>query len=172
VDRQTFDRLMLSHLSAAERFATRLTGDPANAEDILHDAIIKAANAVERFRGESSFKTWLFQIIVNVFRDRFKGQPDTRPPSEELPDPSAIDPADSSERQELGRIVVQHVSSLPQRQREVLVLIVYEQMPPGEVGKMLSMTEQNVRTTLFHARQQMKQKLAKYLQEDLGANRK
>jgi RNA polymerase sigma-70 factor (ECF subfamily) len=172
VDRQTFDQLMLSNLSAAERFATRLTGNPANAEDLLHDAIVKAANAAEKFRGESSFKTWLFQIIVNIFRDRFKGRAEETPPTEEIADPSAIDPAENSERQELGEIVAQHVSTLPPRQREVLVLIVYEQLTPSDVAKMLDMTEQNVRTTLFHARQQMKRKLAKYLHEDFGANRK
>ena len=54
----------------------------------------------------------------------------------------------------------------------MLVLIAYEQMSSVDVAKVLEMTEQNVRTTLFHARQRMKQKLAKYLQEDSGANRK
>jgi len=163
---------MFSHLSAAERFATRLTGDPASAEDILHDAIVKAAGAAARFRGESSFKTWLFQIVLNLFRDRLRGKGDEGPPTEEIADRAAVDPAVAGERRELAEIIANHVSSLPPREREVLVLIAYEQMSPVDVATMLKMTEQNVRTTLFHARQRMKQKLAKYLQEDSRATRK
>ena len=171
MDRETFDRL-ISSLSAAERFATRLTGDPASAEDILHDAIVKAAGAAARFSRRKQFQD---VVVSNRFESLSRSnsrQPDEGPATEEIADRAAVDPALAGEQRELGEIIAGHVSSLPPREREVLVLIAYEQMSPVDVAKMLEMTEQNVRTTLFHARQRMKQKLAKYLQEDFGANRK
>ena len=42
MDRESFDRLLLQHLSAAQRFAIRLTGDAHRSEDLLHDAIVRA----------------------------------------------------------------------------------------------------------------------------------
>ena len=50
MDREAFDRLMLATLPAAQRFAVRLTGDPAAAEDVLHDALVRAASAWRGFR--------------------------------------------------------------------------------------------------------------------------
>ena len=52
-DRDTFDRLMLEHLSAAQRFAVRLTGNVDEAEDVVQDALLRAARGWQTFRGES-----------------------------------------------------------------------------------------------------------------------
>src|SRR5688572_26366493 len=74
VDRQTFDRLMLDHLDGAQRFAIRLTGDAASAEELVQEALVRAAGAWRSFRGTSTFRTWLLQVVVNVFRDRLRAR--------------------------------------------------------------------------------------------------
>jgi RNA polymerase sigma-70 factor (ECF subfamily) len=176
VDRDTFDRLMLQHLSAALRFATRLTGDPSTAEDLVHDAIVRAAGGWSAFRGESSFTTWLFRIVVNVFRDRIDANARRRRTTNggafdedgeirdggiggaAVPDPSA-----AAQSRELGELIARHISSLPPRQREVLVLVAYEGMTPAQTAAVLAISEQNARTNLHHARQRLKQSLASYL---------
>lgn len=167
VDRETFDRLMLDHLSAALRFAIRLLGDPHEAEDLVQEAMLRAARNWKSFRGASSFRTWLFQIVVNAFRDRLRAK---RPTSEaiddELSDVRSIDPLVETQGAELAEIVAKLVSSLPPRQREVLVLIVYEQLSPGDVATMLEMTEQNVRTNLHYARRRLKTQLGPYMSEN------
>ena len=128
MQRDSFDRLLLQHLSAAQRFAIRLTGNAHNAEDLLHDAIVRAVKGCERFEGRSSFTTWLFQIIVNCFRDRLRSRSEISNVESEIPDLKSPDVSDPTSEDELSRLVAQRVSSLPPRQREVLVLIAYEKM--------------------------------------------
>jgi RNA polymerase sigma-70 factor (ECF subfamily) len=170
VDRQTLDRLMLDHLPAAQRFAVRLCGDVAQAEDVLHDAIVRAATNWKSFAGRSKFKTWLFSIIVNVWRDRFRGKPEAQPLEMEPADPrAAIDPIESAE---IGQIVAGKISSLPPRQREVLVLIAFEQLSASEAAGVLGISQENVRVNLFHARQRLKQELAPYLDETIRERRR
>jgi RNA polymerase sigma-70 factor (ECF subfamily) len=169
VDRLTFDRLMLDHLSAAHRFAIRLCGDAAQAEDLVHDALVRAAGAWASFRADASFKTWLFQILVNVFRDRLRRRAAA---PRELPevdlgelDAPLMDPLSTAMGEELGELIARRVSALPPRQREVLVLVAYEGMTPSQAGEVLGISEPSARTSLHHARQRLKRQLAPYLSE-------
>jgi len=167
VQRDSFDRLLLQHLPAAQRFAIRLTGDAPSAEDLLHDAIVRAMKGAERFDGRASFTTWMFQIIVNCFRDRLRARSeseisDLKP---EIPDFRSPDPADRIGEQELGLLVAKRVSSLPPRQREVLVLIVYENMSVSDAAEVLEISKTNVRANLSYARERLKKELAIYLDE-------
>jgi RNA polymerase sigma-70 factor (ECF subfamily) len=166
VDRDTFDRLMLEHLSAALRFAIRLLGDPHEAEDLVQDAILRAARNWQSFRGQAAFRTWLFQIVINAFRDRLRAK---REPSQAMEDDvvdrRSIDPLMAMQGGELAEIVAKHVSALPPRQREVLVLLTYEQLSVPEAAKLLETSEQNVRTNLHFARERLRKDLSAYLSE-------
>jgi RNA polymerase sigma-70 factor, ECF subfamily len=70
LDRRAVDHLVVEHLPAALRFARRLTGDPQLAEEVVQDALCRVLARWRSFRGESSFRTWLLSIVVNVDRDR------------------------------------------------------------------------------------------------------
>ncbi len=158
IDRQTFDRLVLEHLPSAQRFAIRLSGDPHAAEDLMQDALLKAHRHWESFRGESRFTTWLFRIIINCFRDGIA----RRAPSEPLADSSdnkMSDPHRELVAKELGELIAREVSNLPPRQREVLVLITYEQLSIHDVAMVLDISQQNVRTTLHLARERLRLRL-------------
>jgi RNA polymerase sigma-70 factor (ECF subfamily) len=164
VQRDSFDRLLLEHLPAGQRFAIRLTGDPHAAEDLLHDAIVRAVSACERFEARSSFTSWFFQIVVNCFRDRLRKRR-AQQMDVEVTDVRAIEPASRVSEQELGRLVAQRVSLLPPRQREVIVLIAYENMSVSDAAEVLEISEVDVRETLFRARAQLKADLAEYLSQ-------
>jgi RNA polymerase sigma-70 factor, ECF subfamily len=173
VDRQTFDRLVLEHLPAAQRLAVRLTGRLDLAEDVVQNALLKASRSWHTFRGESAFRTWLLQIVVHAFRDdwdrRKRRKTDALP--DEPTDPQANDPADLVAVSELGPAVAAAVSNLPPRQREVLVLHTYEQMNDAQIATVLGIAPQNVRTTLHLARQKLKEVLRPYLNENDNARR-
>lgn len=158
-----FDRLIVDAIPAMLRFATRLTGNVNDAEDVVQDALLRAARNWRTFRGESQVTTWLFRIVVNAFRDRYRARDDVE--SIESEPPASDDPTRSIEADELGEIVARHVSSLPPRQREVLVLIAYEQLGTSDAAAVLDMSEQSVRTNLHFARERMREKLAKYMRE-------
>jgi RNA polymerase sigma-70 factor (ECF subfamily) len=69
-DQIELDRLVTEHLPSALRFATRLTGDIDAAEEVVQEALVRVARSWKTFRGEARFQTWLFQIVINVFRSR------------------------------------------------------------------------------------------------------
>jgi RNA polymerase sigma-70 factor (ECF subfamily) len=171
VDRDSFDRLMLEHLAAAQRLAIRLTGELDRSEEIVQEAMLRASRAWQSFRGQSRFTTWLFQIVINVFRDQLRKRANRNEPvGDDVADRRADDPSHALAGAELGELVARHVSSLPPRQREVLVLVAYEQMPPEQVAELLGISDQNVRTNLHFARQTLKKQLAEYLGEDRCEN--
>lgn len=168
VDRSAFDRLMLGALPALERFAIRLTGNPESADDLAQETVVRAARSWRTFRARSSFETWLFQIAINAFRDSLAASKRIDPMPTDLTDSRPAGPVAEASAAEIGEIVAQHVSSLPPRQREVLVLIVYEQLEISEVANVLQLSEQNVRTNLHLARQRLKLKLAPHLSNPIN----
>ena len=166
VDRQTFDRLVLEHLASAQRFAIRLTGDADEAEDVLQDALLRAHRSWQSFKGQSKFTTWFYAIVINCFRDRLAAT--TR--AARLLDDDAdersdamSDPAHQAQSREFGELVASEVSKLPPRQREVLVLSAYEQMPTAQIAAVLQITEQNVRTQLHLARERLRERLSTHV---------
>ena len=168
VDRQRFDRLMLDHLTPALRFAVRLTGNPSAGEELVQEALVRAAAARGQFRGDAPFKSWLFQIVVNVFRDGLRSRP--RRATCDLPDDvvdsGTDDPPARAAAAELAERVAMFVSSLPPRQREVIVLVAYEHLTTTEAAAVLGITEQNARTNLSLARSEIKRRLAPYFDND------
>jgi len=162
-DRTSFDRQVLDNLAVLQRFAVRLTGDLDRAEELSQETLLRATRAWETYRGRSQFQTWLYQIAVNVFRDGLR----KRPPPVELPDglvdAGAAPPAAGAETSERGEVIARAVSSLPPRQREVIVLHTFEQLSVPEVAQTLGITEVNVRAQLTYARRKLKELLAPYL---------
>ena len=162
--RQVFERAVLEHLPAALAFAIRLTGNADTAEDLLQEALLRAARSWSSFRGEASCRTWLFRIVINVFRDQVG-----REPAGELPenvwDQYAAGVVDQLIAGELAEIIAQHVSALPPRQREVLVLSVYENLGTQAIASLLEISEANVHSTLHVARARLRSQLAPYFAE-------
>lgn len=165
-DEPTLDRLVERHLDETLRFAIRLTGDPHAAEEVVQDAMLRVARSWKTFRGEAQFRTWLFRIVINVFRDRLSRRTSENEIPADVPDLRIADPAAEALLNELNRLVAAKVSALPPRQREVLVLITYEGLTPGEVAELLGISEANVYSTLHAARQRLRKELAGYLVEN------
>ena len=167
-DRASFDRLLTETLPAMQRFAIRLTGNVDEAQELAQEAVVRAARSWTSFRGESQFRTWLFQIVVNLFRDRIARVPRKSDAlTDEITDARTLDPSAPLQTAETGELVAKLVSSLPPRQREVILLVVYEKMEQREVARLLGVSEQNVRTNLHHARESLKRSLMPYLSGQL-----
>lgn len=163
-DAAAFDRMIVEHLPAALRFAIRLTGNVETAEDVVQDALVRAARGWPAFRGGAAFRTWFWRIVINAFRDRLR-RPTQETLEYEVADGDALEPLASVLVDELSELIARHVSALPPRQREVLVLSAYEQLTPSESAAVLGISEANVYSTLHLARQRLKSQLAGYLTE-------
>src|SRR5688572_6683328 len=68
----TFDDLVKQHRSSLQSFLYRLTASKEDAEDLSQETFVKAYLKKDSFKGESSFKTWLFAIAANLAKDHFR----------------------------------------------------------------------------------------------------
>jgi RNA polymerase sigma-70 factor (ECF subfamily) len=163
-DKAELTRLVLEHMEDALRLATRLCGSAERAEDIAQEALYRAARGWQAFRRESHFRTWLFRIVVNAFRDSLRGTRAWVPLPVEMPGRGG-DLVAAAEAKELEEIVGECIAALPPRQKEVVILRIVEELPASEVARILDVSEPNVHATLYAARQRLKQLLAPYLDE-------
>lgn len=165
--RHDFDALVAAEIPAVLRLAVRLTGDVESAEELTQETLFRAARSRDSFRGEASLRTWLVRIAIHAFRDSATAEKRrlAEPLVGDAIDPRQPGPERASLDRELRERVAAHVSSLPPRQREVLVLSAYEQLAPTEIADLLGIAVANVHVNLHHARQRLKQLLADYLND-------
>jgi RNA polymerase sigma-70 factor (ECF subfamily) len=159
---ETLDELVSEHLISLRRLATRLTGNVEFAEDVTQEALLRMVRGWKGFRRQSTFKTWATSILLNVFHDWLAKQHESLP-LHDVSDLRQADPISCAMAEELGRHIAKRVSALPVRQREVLILMVYEGMSAEEAGELLDMRVANVYVTLSQARQRLRAELAPLL---------
>lgn len=148
------------YLPMGLRLATRFCGDATMAEDLLQDALLKAARSRHRFAGQCSPSTWLNRIVINVCRDwlrsRKRAQPSAIPWDESM---ASVEDVSRVEARETRERLWHAVQTLPERQRDVIVLSVWQQMSTEEVAEALEISVQNVYSNLSAARQQLQSRL-------------
>ena len=159
-ERQAFDVLVEKYQRDIYRLCYRYVNDHQDANDMAQEVFVKAYRALGRFRGDSSFSTWLYRITVNTCLN-FRAS--RRPPAVELPDalpdraPGALE---SLERDERSRLVREAVSRLPEKQRATLILKVYHELTHEEVATILGSSVGTVKANLFHALGNLRKMLA------------
>jgi len=150
-EREAFDRLVMRHQRDVYRLCYRYVNNHEDANDLAQEVFLKAWRAIGRFRGESSFSTWLYRIAVNACLN-FRAV--RRPVTLELPEGLA-DPGPGAaarvEGDDEARRVRAAVVRLPQRQRATLILKVYHELTHEEVAGILGSTVGTVKANLFHA---------------------
>ncbi len=150
-EREAFDRLVERFQRDVYRLCYRYVNNHEDANDVAQEVFLKAYRAIRRFRGDSSFSTWLYRIAVNTclnFRSARKPQTEELP--EALADPRA-GVAASLESDEQARRVRDAIRRLPEKQRATLILKVYHELTHEEVARILGSTVGTVKANLFHA---------------------
>jgi RNA polymerase sigma-70 factor, ECF subfamily len=150
-ERAAFDRLVERYQRDVYRLCYRYVNNHHDASDLAQEVFLKAYRALARFRGDSSFSTWLYRISVNTCLN-FRAV--RRLPSAELPE-HIVDHAggalDHLERDERSRQVRQAVARLPDRQRATLILKIFHDLTHEEVAGILGSSVGTVKANLFHA---------------------
>ncbi len=150
------ERWMAEYATPLLRLCVLMLGDRQLAEEAVQDTLYRGYRAYARFRGESSERTWLTRIAINICRDQLR-RPARRRERQGLPLSAAADREDGSlERREL----LEAVYGLPPRDREVILLRYYTGLPVGEIARVLSLSENAVSARLKRARERLRQTLA------------
>lgn len=145
----------------------RVVGPTEDVRDLSQEAFLKAYRALHGFRRDARFSSWLYQIAVNVCRDRLRRRRLwARLSFEELdesiqgpPGPHRPDALDVVEARDLSRAVEAAMGALPAEQREVIVLKEYEGLTFLEIAEALGVPVSTVKTRLYRGLTQLRARL-------------
>jgi RNA polymerase sigma-70 factor, ECF subfamily len=151
----------------------RVLGSEDDARDLCQEAFLKAYRGLGSFKREARFSSWLYQIALNLCRDRLRRRRGrTMVSLEELDEggghlpssrPSALDLVES---RDLQRTVAAAVASLPEEQREVIVLKEYQGLTFLEIAEILDVPVSTVKTRLYRGLGHLRERLVR---EGFGA---
>jgi len=133
-DLTAFEQLVRRHQGSAWNAAFRLVGDLHAAEDISQEAFLRILRAAGRYRPTATFRTYLYRVVTRLCRDyRRKATPSLcqNPDAQVDHTPSPEACASASEEH---RAVQEALASLPDRQREAIVLRYYERLSYEEIA--------------------------------------
>ena len=142
------------------RFVYRMQPRQEDARDICQETFLRILKKSHRFRAGSRFSTWMYQIALNLCRDKARRAKRwnlviaERP---ELPDraqgplaPETLDPAAHAERREKSSAVLRALNQLPPEQREVVVLKEFEGLKFREIAEILGCPESTVKSRMYY----------------------
>jgi RNA polymerase sigma-70 factor (ECF subfamily) len=178
-DERAFNEIVGRYHRSLVRLARNYVRSEAVAEEVAQDAWCAVVTGIERFEGRSSFKTWLFSIVVNKARTRAERERRTTPFSalaspEEDGSPVAIEdrfapdgawsapprPWEDPERRtislELRAELREALDGLPERQRLVVTLRDVEGLEADEVCELLDLSSGNERVLLHRGRSRLR----------------
>ena len=167
-DDDAFRVLVERHSRAIYRSAYRITGNAADADDIVQEAFLRAYRAMHNFDARASLSTWLHRIAINCALDLIDARKrrGTTSHDEDLLATVAsteIAPDRIAHGNEVQRAVALALQSLSGNERTAFVLRHYEGMPLEEIGKVLGTRMNATKNTVFRAVRKLREQLQPYM---------
>jgi RNA polymerase sigma-70 factor (ECF subfamily) len=177
-DPWAIEQLVLRYQKKVYQIAYQmLDGDEQEAQDRTQDAFLKAFRKIKQFKGNASFYTWLYRIVINTCLDarrrrrrwkeiffpwRLKRYEEETATSslEEYPDTNKnSNPLSTVRKRQLENDVKKAMNTLSERQRNIFQLKIFHEMSIPEIAQMMNLAEGTVKTHLFRATQVIQKKL-------------
>jgi len=144
----------------------RLVGSDEEARDLCQEAFLKAYKSLRSFKQEARFSSWLYQIALNLCRDRMRRRRGkTMVSLDELEEGGAAMPVagptalDLLQERDTRRLVAQAIEALPDEQREVIILKEYQGLTFLEIAQVLDVPISTVKTRLYRGLDQLRARL-------------
>ena len=144
----------------------RILGSEDEARDLTQESFLKAYRGLRSFKREARFSSWLYQIALNLCRDRMRrrrgrtlvslDELDERATGYLAAPPNALELV---EARDVCRAVAAAVADLPREQREVIVLKEYQELTFVEIAEILDVPISTVKTRLYRGLGQLRQSL-------------
>src|SRR6516225_11591027 len=167
-DTTAFEQLIERHQELVAGTVARMLGSNAEVEDIAQQVFIRVWKSSGRYVARAKFTTWLLKITRNlVFNEmrRAKRHPHVPvqidPETDELPlkDEVTATPDATLLQEELQRNIEKAITQLPDTQRMALILRRYEELSYGEIAEVLELSVLAVKSLLFRARTELRERL-------------
>jgi RNA polymerase sigma-70 factor (ECF subfamily) len=150
--REDFEVLVERYQRRLHAFATRVLRDADAANDVVQSAFVRAYMNLRHYRGDASFATWLHQIALNECRDLLRARRARRTvPLDEAPEAALATSPALAERGAWRALLVRLVDTLSPRQRTVLTLRIYGDLPFGEIARAEGISENAAKVHYHHA---------------------
>ena len=179
-DATAFEELMLNYQNRLLSLLSHLVGQRDLAEDLTQDVFLRVYRARKRYVPGAKFSTWLYTIAHNVASNALRSQSRRReinlaPRSGDVSGAHVLDvaalaasglmPTRLADKAELQDIVRQAITTLNERQRMAVLLCKFEHLSYIEIGEVMDMSPQAVKSLLSRARANLKEVLAPYLSQ-------
>jgi RNA polymerase sigma-70 factor, ECF subfamily len=166
-DVKALDELFRRHREAAYGIAYRLVGNREDALDVVQEAFIHVMRGAQAFRGQSSFRTWLYRIVTHAALDyrrwrslRTAESLDTETSAEPAAGATQRTPLDEATERDLRRSIEKALANVSEKNRAALVLFALEGMTYREIADVLGISVGTVMSRIFNARQRLRELLA------------
>jgi RNA polymerase sigma-70 factor (ECF subfamily) len=161
-DRNAFQRLLSDNYTMMYRVAYRFTGHAQDAEDIAQDICMQMAHKLGSFKGESSFSTWLYRVVVNACRDFHKTRKVRRDLAQTYLETEKREMADSQDSCRKVTWLYRKIAELEDTLRETALLVLAEELSHAEAAKILRCAESTVSWRMHEVRKILKQLVNTY----------
>lgn len=158
-DPLAIERLVQTHQKDVHRLALSILDDPDEAEDAVQEVFVSALRSLDSFRGDSSLKTWLFRITINLCRSRVqrgRSRMRLRQILESLFRADQPHPESEAIRHEADSALWRAVRALDEKHRIPVILRYYHDLPAAEIAEMLGVPVGTVHSRLNHARERLR----------------
>ncbi len=149
------------HLARTFRFAYRLLGNEADAEDVAQEAFVRLWEHAGQWRSDGArLSTWLYRVTLNLCRDgraRAREQPLESAPEPADPEPSALE---QLHERDLASRVNLELAGLTERQRTAIVLCHYDGLTNVEAAEVMSVTVEALESLLARGRRTLRARLS------------
>ena len=158
-------RAALACLDALYGYAISVSRNPADAEDLVQETYTRAAQALARLAPESNVKSWLFKILLNIWRNhkrrqtsgpQFVSMSDEQHESDAYQARSDDDPLAACVTRATRAALYTAIEQLPPEFREVIILRDFQELSYQEIAEILGCPSVTVGTRLFKARQKLR----------------
>ncbi len=165
---RAFDELYKLTNQRAYYVALEFVKKDEDAQDILQESYIKALSKIKELGKPESFQSWLNQIVANKSKDFLKKKKPMLFEAEEnevyevLPDEdTSFSPEESLDQNELQRTVMEVLDELNEEKRACVLMMYFEELSVSEIAETLEIPEGTVKTRLFSARKDLKEKFSR-----------
>jgi RNA polymerase sigma-70 factor, ECF subfamily len=160
-DLLAYERLYRLQGARMRNLARNLLGSQSDAEDAVQETFLKVQRSISSFRGQSSFVTWTFRILVNTCHDLRRSRMRRKEfvPDEREDAAMPVEARAPGGHPSLKLALERAIAALTQHQRDVFLLYEVEGFHHAEIAAMLEITETASKNTLFQAKKNLRQTL-------------
>ena len=162
-DLRAFERLYQLHGSRMKSMARNLLGTASDAEDAVQETFLKIQRSIRTFRGQSSFLTWSFRILINTCYDARRSKMRKKEVSQDEPEDRDVaprpEPRAPAAHPSLKLALERAIRQLTRQQREVFLMYEVEGLRHSEIAGVLEISETASKNTLFQAKKNLRQVL-------------